>query len=87
MRLVPSTRFKRQYRKLPFALQAKVDERLALFAEDPFHSLLNNHPLHGMHKEKRSINIGGDYRIVYREVEPSLYLLIDIGTHSELYNS
>ena len=85
MRLVPSTRFKRHYRKLPRALQAKADERLASFAEDPFHLILNNHPLHGEHKDKRSINIGGDYRIVYREIETSVYLLIDIGTHSELY--
>ncbi|MDO8567024.1 MAG: type II toxin-antitoxin system mRNA interferase toxin, RelE/StbE family [bacterium] len=85
MRLVPSTRFKKHYRKLPRTLQARADERLAFFAEDPFHLLLNNHPLHGVHKDKRSINIGGDYRIVYREIETETYLLIDIGTHSELY--
>lgn len=85
MRLVPSTRFKKHYRKLARALQARADERLKLFAEDPFHLLLNNHPLHGKDKDKRSINIGGDYRIVYREIETETYLLIDIGTHSELY--
>ena len=85
MRLVPSTRFKKQYRKLSHLVQSRVDERLRLFSKDPFHPLLNNHPLHGKDKEKRSINISGDYRIVYREVESSVYLLIDIGTHSELY--
>jgi len=85
MRLVPSTRFKKHYRKLPRTLQAKADDRLALFAEGPLHPLLNNHPLHGEHKDKRSINIGGDYRIVYREIKSSVYLLIDISTHSELY--
>jgi len=87
MRLVPSTRFKKQYRKLPGTLQARADARLTLFAEDPFHPLLNNHPLHGEDKDKRSVNIGGDYRIVYREIKPSIYLLIDIGSHSELYGS
>lgn len=85
MRFVPSTRFKKHYHKLPSALQARADERLVLFGEDPFHLLLNNHPLHGRYKDKRSINIGGDYRIVYREIETETYLLIDIGTHSELY--
>lgn len=85
MRLVFSTRFKKHYRKLPPVLQIKVDERLALFVKDTFSPLLNNHPLHGEHKNKRSINIGGDYRIVYREIEVSVFLLIDIGTHSELY--
>jgi addiction module RelE/StbE family toxin len=85
MHFVPSKRFKRHYRKLPSALQARADERLSLFSEDPFCPQLNNHPLHGEHSDKRSINIGGDYRIVYREIETSIYLLIDIGTHSELY--
>lgn len=85
MRLVFSTRFKKHYKKLPSTLQVRADDRLALFANDPFHPLLNNHPLHGAHKDKRSINIGGDYRIVYREIETETYLLIDIGTHSELY--
>lgn len=85
MRLVPSTRFKKHYRKLQKVLQARADKRLELFVADPFHLLLNNHPLHGKDKDKRSINIGGDYRIVYREIETGTFLLIDIGTHSELY--
>ena len=85
MRLVFSTRFKKHYRKLPSVLQIRADERLALFAKDTFSPLLNNHPLHGEHNDKWSINVGGDYRIVYREIEVSVYLLIDIGTHSELY--
>ena len=87
MRLVPSTRFKKHYRKLSKVLQKKADDRLKLFIEEPFDSLLNNHSLHGEHKDKRSINIGGDYRIVYSEIEKSAYLLIDIGTHSELYGA
>lgn len=85
MRLVPSTHFKKHYRKPTKALQTKTDERLALFGEDPFHLLLNNHSLYGEYKDERSINLGGDYRIIFREIEPSVYLLIDIGTHSELY--
>ncbi|MFH1178706.1 MAG: type II toxin-antitoxin system mRNA interferase toxin, RelE/StbE family [bacterium] len=87
MHIVYSTRFKKHYRKLSRTLQIKTDERIILFANDPFHPFLNNHPLHGEHNDKRSINIGGDYRIVYREIEPSVFLLIDIGTHSELYSS
>ncbi len=85
MHLVPSTNFKKHYQKLSKALQAKTDERLTLFAEDPFHVILNNHSLRGEYKDARSINVGGDYRIIFREIDPSVYLLIDIGTHSELY--
>ena len=86
MRLVHSARFEKHYRKLSSVLRSKAEDRLTLFTKDPFHPLLNNHALHGRDKNKRSINVGGDYRIVYSEVQPQIYLLIDIGTHSELYS-
>lgn len=85
MSIVFSTRFKKEYRKLSPALRARVDARLALFIEDIYNPVLNNHPLHGEYADTRSINVGGDYRIVYREMEPELFLLIDVGTHGELY--
>jgi len=85
MRFVFSTRFKRQYRKLPKILQNRTDERLLAFAANPLHALLHNHALRGTHRRDRSLSVSGDYRLVYREVEPGIALLIDIGTHSELY--
>ncbi len=85
MRFISSTRFRRHYRKLPTHLQDRTDERLELLLRDPFNPLLNNHPLHGVRRTDRSINVTGDYRVVYRETESSAYLLIDIGTHDDLY--
>ena len=85
MEFYRSSRFERHFKKLPASIRAQAATRLVLFARDPFNPLLNNHPLHGVHKDKRSINVTGDYRIVYREVEEGVALLIDIGTHNELY--
>jgi len=63
----------------------QTQERLRLFATDPFHPLLNDHSLRGEYQNQRSINITGDVRIIYEMVSQDVAKLIDIGTHSELY--
>ncbi len=59
-------------------------ERLEIFIEDPFDPRLRNHPLKGKLKGYRSINITGDWRALFKEVEDGVYFVI-IGTHSQLY--
>jgi addiction module RelE/StbE family toxin len=82
-----SSRFKRRYKKLPDDLKRKVDERLLLFATVPSHPLLNDHQLSGKYAAYRSINVTGDCRIMYEKIAENLYLLVAIGTHSELYRA
>lgn len=77
--------FEKQFKKLRAGEQERWNERLVVFLEDPRNPLLQNHALHGKYQGCRSINIGGDLRAIYSEVEPGLALFIDIGTHSELY--
>lgn len=76
--------FERAYRKLRNREQARVRERIALFAHDAFHPLLNNHPLRGKYQGYRSINIDGDLRAIYREINPNAAHFVEIGTHSQL---
>lgn len=45
----------------------KADERILLFAKNPFHEILRNHSLSGEYNGCRSINITGDYRIIFEE--------------------
>ncbi len=52
---------------------------------DPFHPLLNNHPLAGRWTGYRSINITGDYRAIYELIEEDLAYFVTIDTHSNLY--
>ena len=66
-------------------IQNQTDERILLFTKEPFHPLLENHPLHGKFKGCRSINITGDYRAVYEPITEDLAFFTDLGTHSELY--
>ncbi|MBU6321416.1 MAG: type II toxin-antitoxin system mRNA interferase toxin, RelE/StbE family [Patescibacteria group bacterium] len=85
MRLYFSARFKKKRARLPHPLQAKLDERLTLFAREPFDPILNNHQLHGKYAGYRSIDIMGDYRAMYDPVGESGAHFILHGTHAELY--
>ena len=77
-------KFERQFDKLPRGIQERFEERIALFAENPYHTTLHNHKLTGNRKGYRSINITGDYRVVYSEFDGFVFLR-EIGTHSQLY--
>jgi addiction module RelE/StbE family toxin len=81
-----SSQFKKDYRKLSNKLKDKVDERLRIFVADEFDPILNNHKLHYEYKGYHSINITGDWRLVYRKRDEQNYLLIRIGTHSQLFD-
>ena len=84
MRIDYHKRFVKQYKKLPFKLQSKYNERLKIFITNPLAQELNNHPLHGEYLGYRSINITGDLRAVY-EVQGGAIKFLFIDTHSNLY--
>ena len=85
MRLGFSDRFGKQRGKLSAGAGKAFDERLRLFVQNPSHPMLRNHALHGGYAVCRSINITGDIRAVYTEIEPGTALFIAIGAHSQLY--
>lgn len=76
--------FRKRYKSAK-KMQKHVDERIALFIDDPFNPILNNHPLHGEYRNCRSINITGDWRAIYKLLAPDLAVFIILGSHSELY--
>ena len=60
--------------------------RLAIFMQNKKDPILNNHKLKGKSKGFRSINITGDYRAIFQELDNGdLIFFSMIGTHSELY--
>lgn len=77
--------FKKDYGKLSAGMQSRFNERLKLFLNDPFHPLLNKHPLHGEWEGYHSINITGDLRAVYK-VEGDTAIFVAIDTHTHLYD-
>ena len=78
--------FKKMLQKQPIVTQEKFYSRLALFLENTHHPLLGNHALNGKWEGCRSINITGDIRAVFEEIDSEHVDFVDIGTHSELYS-
>ncbi len=87
MRVQFSRQFAKLYDKTPLKIRGVFDERLRLFTHDQFHPLLSNHQLTGEWKGYRSINITGDWRAIFHELNDTDSIIFDaIGTHSQLYS-
>jgi mRNA-degrading endonuclease YafQ of YafQ-DinJ toxin-antitoxin module len=76
--------FKKEYAKLQPVIKESFKRRRNLFLQDSFNPLLNNHSVDAAYPGCRSINITGDYRVVFRELGENAQFL-HIGTHSQLY--
>ena len=74
------------FKKQPVWVQNKFEERVFLFLQNIYHPLLNNHVLGGKWIGHRSINITGDVRAVFEEINTTHIEFVAIGTHSELYS-
>jgi len=81
-------RFLKHYQKRIFpnlALRLQFEQRLALFLQDPQNPLLKDHPLKGRKQGARAFSLSGDYRVVYSRISASEVLLLDVGTHNQVY--
>lgn len=77
--------FHKQATNLKQAQKKRLKDALLLFAEEPYHPDLYNHPLTGEWTGFRSISFGGDWRAHYKIVDDTIVLFVAVGTHSQLY--
>ena len=84
MQIEYSKKFQKQFKKCPKKIKKKCIDNLAVFSEDPSHPLLRKHALIGKYRGCYSINLGGDWRIIFDEDKEGIFVLA-IGTHSQLY--
>lgn len=92
MKLVASKKFKKSYKKFTknnIQMKQKVDETLKLLSTNHFDNKLQTHKLSGKLESFLSCSCGFDCRIIFIIVENSSgkneILLLDIGTHKEVY--
>lgn len=80
--------FKRSYKKRiaknPQLLK-KTKDRIALFSKDPTSTILKDHKLSGIKNSFRAFSVTGNFRIVYMQVSKDHVILLDIGTHNQVY--
>ena len=86
MQAFTSRNYDKKVGKIDAGLYKKLNERLALFLVNPQDPLLYNHALHGKRKHQRSINITGDWRLIFEQLDSRTVRLIDIDTHANLYD-
>lgn len=91
--LVPTPAFRRAYRKFVRRnrlLEERIERTLKLMEADVFAPSLGTHRLSGELMGLRACSCGFDCRIIFRlevdpETESEMILLLDIGTHDEVY--
>lgn len=79
-------KFTKGYNHLDLRVKHAFESRLQIFCNNPYQAELSNHPLKGKWQGYRSINISGDFRLVYKEVSEEEVIFVAIGSHSQLYN-
>ncbi|TSC84224.1 MAG: Uncharacterized protein G01um101413_519 [Parcubacteria group bacterium Gr01-1014_13] len=84
MKIVYKKRFEKNFKKLPPNVGEQFYQRLNLFLQDKFDKTLNNHSVYKVFPNCRSINVNGDYRVIFED-HGDLIVFITIDTHSNLY--
>ncbi len=70
---------------MPATLRKKFAQKIDLLKANPLDSQLNNHALTGEYLGCRSIDINGDWRVIYEQIDKETIRLLITGTHSQLY--
>ena len=87
MKIEYSKKFIKEFKRCPEYIKSKLKSRLEIFIEDQSDVMLNNHALLGELKGYRSINITGDWRAIFEDIDNGeIAYFVSIGTHSQLYN-
>ncbi len=83
--IIPSKKFVKSFKKKDVKIQQQIKIKIRILKEDSLNPILNNHKLKGEYAGFNSINITGDYRLIFEYIDKDTVLLIDIDTHSNLY--
>jgi mRNA-degrading endonuclease YafQ of YafQ-DinJ toxin-antitoxin module len=85
MQIILHKKFIKNFTKLRYEEKQKFKERRNLFQNNPFDPILKNHAVDAVYPGWRSINVTGDIRALYEEINEGVVVFMKIGTHSQLY--
>ncbi len=81
----PFLKILKKWRKKHPNLTTRFEERLNVFVQNPFEPSLKTHRLSGELKEFWAMSINYQHRLVFKFLSETEILLIDLGTHDEVY--
>lgn len=76
--------FRKKLRKLDPKIIKAFKARLKIFEINKFDPILKNHSVEKRFPGCRSINITGNYRVIFEDLG-AVAIFLKIGTHPELY--
>jgi mRNA-degrading endonuclease RelE of RelBE toxin-antitoxin system len=77
-----SSKFAREYRKLPPKIKRAAEQKEGMFRKDPFNKALHTHKLQGGLKGFYSFSINQKYRIVFEFADNTTVWFHSVGDHS-----
>lgn len=81
MNIRTSSKFEKEYKKLPMVVKERAVKKEAVFRKDPFDPRLDTHKLHGKFKNYRALTISGQYRIMFAFLPGNMVDFINVGTY------
>ena len=81
MKIEYSSKFLRQFKKLPKEVQESAVKCEKLFRENPFDVRLKTHKLHGTMQEYWAFSISYNYRVGFTLINGNLSRFHAIGSH------
>jgi len=86
MRITTTKKFDKKLKKQSVKIQKEFIKRVTFFIQDKYHPFLKTHKLSGKLQDLWSFNLSGDIRIIFDMVEDDVAMLVDTGSHSDLYS-
>jgi addiction module RelE/StbE family toxin len=81
----PFLRILKKWRKKHPDLSERFQQKVSLFIEEPFHPSLRTHGLSGNLEGCFALSITYEYRLVFKFISDDRVLLLDIGSHDDVY--
>ena len=84
MKIYYSSKFAKEYKRLPNKVKILAEKKEVIFRKDPFDKRLKTHKLSGRLRDYYSFSIDYQYRIIFEFAEKGIVWFHSIGTH-EIY--
>ncbi|MEK7629816.1 MAG: type II toxin-antitoxin system mRNA interferase toxin, RelE/StbE family [Patescibacteria group bacterium] len=81
MKIIYSSKFVREYKKIPRHIKTIAEKREKIFRENPFNDQLDTHKLHGRLRDFWSFSIGSKYRIIFELGDRGITYFHSVGNH------
>ncbi len=82
MKIIYTSKFFREYKKLPKEIKFLAEEKERIFHKNPFDAVLDTHKLHGRLREFWSFSIGYRYRTIFEFGDDDAIYFHSVGNHN-----